>query len=153
MIPARFEYAAPATVADACRLLATTPGAKVLAGGMSLIPALKPRLSQPSLVVDIGRIAQLSGVSKSWGKLHIGSCTTHAELIDHPDLVDFPAFTDTARVIGDPQVRNRGTIGLCRSRCRLAGPVPGTGRRSRAGGCQGKTKSESREFFPAHAEQ
>lgn len=111
MIPAPFDYAVPGTVPEATRLLATTPGAKVLAGGMSLIPAIKPRLSQPSLLVDIGRIPGLSGVSKSWGKLCIGSCTTHADLIDHPELIDFPVFTDTASVIGDPQVRNRGTIG------------------------------------------
>jgi carbon-monoxide dehydrogenase medium subunit len=111
MIPASFDYAVPTTVAEAGKLLAATPGAKVLAGGMSLIPAIKPRLSQPSLLVDIGRIPELGGISKRWGKLRIGSGTTHAELIDHPELVDFPVFTDTARVIGDPQVRNRGTIG------------------------------------------
>ena len=151
MIPASFEYAAPATVAEACRLLAATPGAKVLAGGMSLIPALKPRLSQPSLVVDIGRIPELSGVSKSWGKLHIGACTTHAGLIDHPELVDFPAFTDTARVIGDPQVRNRGTIGGSLAYADPAADWPALflalEGEARLVGAGGKRKVKAEDFF------
>ncbi|MBP8925894.1 MAG: xanthine dehydrogenase family protein subunit M [Pseudomonadales bacterium] len=151
MIPARFEYAAPTTVAEACRLLATTPGAKVLAGGMSLIPALKPRLSQPSLLVDIGRIQQLSGVSKSWGKLHIGACTTHAELVDHPELPDFPAFSDTARVIGDPQVRNRGTIGGSLAYADPAADWPALflALEGEAGlvGARGKRKVKAEDFF------
>ena len=111
MIPAEFDYAAPATLDDALRLLASTPDAKVLAGGMSLIPALKHRLLQPPLLVDVGRIGELEGVTLRGGKARIGARTTHATLLRHPELAEAPVFADTAGVIGDVQVRNRGTFG------------------------------------------
>ena len=111
MIPAEFEYAAPARLDEAVRLLAGTPGAKVLAGGMSLIPALKHRLAQPRLLVDIGRVPELDGVSVSGGKVRIAARTPHAALVAHPALTEAPIFADTAAVIGDVQVRNRGSFG------------------------------------------
>lgn len=111
MIPAEFDYAAPATLDEALRLLAATPDAKVLAGGMSLIPALKHRLAQPPLLVDVGRIPELDGVSLRGGKARIGARTTHAALLSHPELAEAPIFADAARVIGDVQVRNRGSFG------------------------------------------
>jgi carbon-monoxide dehydrogenase medium subunit len=111
MIPAEFDYAAPATLDEALRLLAATPDAKVLAGGMSLIPALKHRLAQPPLLVDIGRIPELDGVALRSGKARIGARTTHAALLRHPELAEAPIFADAARVIGDVQVRNRGSLG------------------------------------------
>jgi carbon-monoxide dehydrogenase medium subunit len=111
MIPAEFEYKAPTTLDEAVRCLAATPGAKVLAGGMSLIPALKHRLAQPPLLVDIGRIPGLDFVSVSGGKVRIGARTPHAALLAHPALAEAPIFADTAAVIGDVQVRNRGSFG------------------------------------------
>jgi carbon-monoxide dehydrogenase medium subunit len=111
MIPAHFEYAAPRTLEEAVRLLAGTPGAKVLAGGMSLIPALKHRLLEPPLLVDLARIPELDGVAASGGRVRIGARTPHAALIAHPALEDAPVFADAAAVIGDVQVRNRGTFG------------------------------------------
>jgi carbon-monoxide dehydrogenase medium subunit len=111
VIPAEFDYAAPATLDEALRLLAATPDAKVLAGGMSLIPALKHRLAQPPLLVDIGRIPELDGVSLRSGKARIGARTTHATLLRHPELAEAPIFSDAASVIGDVQVRNRGSFG------------------------------------------
>jgi len=111
LIPAEFEYRAPATLDEALGLLAATPDAKILAGGMSLIPALKHRLAQPPLLVDIGRIAELEGVSVRGGKARIGARTTHATLLRHPDFAEAPIFADTASVIGDVQVRNRGSFG------------------------------------------
>ena len=73
MIPAEFDYVAPASLPEALRLLAGTPGAKVLAGGMSLVPAMKHRLAQPPLVVDIGRIPGLAGVEAKGDALRIGA--------------------------------------------------------------------------------
>ena len=111
MIPAEFDYVAPATLAEATQRLAATPGAKPLAGGMSLIPAMKHRLAQPALLVDLARITELEGVSERRGKLRIGARTTHASLVAHPALAAFPIFAETAQGIGDVQVRNRGTFG------------------------------------------
>jgi carbon-monoxide dehydrogenase medium subunit len=111
VIPAEFDYAAPATLDEALRLLAATPDAKVLAGGMSLIPALKHRLAQPPLLVDVARIPELDGVSVRSGKARIGARTTHATLLRHPELAEAPIFADAASVIGDVQVRNRGSFG------------------------------------------
>lgn len=111
MIPAEFDYTAPSTLDEAARRLAETSGAKVLAGGMSLIPAMKHRLAQPPLLVDIGRIAELEGVAERRGRLRIGARTRHGELGRAPELSEFPIFAEAAREIGDVQVRNRGTFG------------------------------------------
>ena len=111
MIPAEFRYHAPGSLKEAAELLASTPGAKVLAGGMSLIPALKQRLTQPPALVDIGRIPDLDSVSERRGKITIGARTTHAQLATAAELAELPVFAETAAVIGDVQVRNRGTLG------------------------------------------
>jgi carbon-monoxide dehydrogenase medium subunit len=111
VIPAEFDYAAPGSLEEATRLLAATPGAKVLAGGMSLIPAMKHRLSQPVLLVDIGRIPELDGISERRGRLRIGGRTPHAAFVRAPELAGFPVFSEAASGIGDVQVRNRGTFG------------------------------------------
>lgn len=111
MIPETFDYLAPASLEEASRTLAQNPDAKVLAGGMSLIPAMKHRLSQPATLVDIGRIRGLAGIEVKRGGVRIGTLTPHADLVDHPDLADHPVFGETASVIGDVQVRNRGTFG------------------------------------------
>ena len=111
MIPAEFDYAAPTSVAEAVRLLAERPGAKLLAGGMSLIPAMKHRLAQPPLVVDVGRLAELDGVEAQRGGVRIGAGTRHAALLAHPALAELPLVAEAAAVIGDVQVRNRGTFG------------------------------------------
>jgi carbon-monoxide dehydrogenase medium subunit len=111
VIPAEFDYVAPLTLDEATRALAESPGAKVLAGGMSLIPAMKHRLLQPARLVDIARITELDGVDEKRGRVRIGARTLHADLVAHPQLADHPIFGETASVIGDVQVRNRGTIG------------------------------------------
>jgi carbon-monoxide dehydrogenase medium subunit len=111
MIPAEFDYVAPATLEDAVRRLAATPGAKVLAGGMSLIPAMKHRLAQPPLLVDIGRIPDLDGAEERRGALRVGARATHAALLEHELARAHPILADAASVIGDVQVRNRGTLG------------------------------------------
>jgi carbon-monoxide dehydrogenase medium subunit len=108
----QFDYYPARTLADAHRLLAQHPGAKLLAGGHSLLPLLKLRLAAPTALIDIGRIAELRGVSLSSDALRIGALTTHAELAHSADVQRAaPALAEAAAVVGDPAVRNRGTIG------------------------------------------
>lgn len=113
MIPAAFEYAVPRSLEDAVAVLAGCEAgtAAILAGGMSLLPTMKLRLAAPALLVDIGRLRELAGISRASGRLRIGALTTHAELLAAPELADWPVFAETAGVLGDPQVRNRGTLG------------------------------------------
>ncbi|MXY22974.1 MAG: xanthine dehydrogenase family protein subunit M [Acidobacteria bacterium] len=112
MFAANFDYYRASSVADAGRLLAEHPGAKLLAGGHSLIPLLKLRLAAPSAVIDIGRIAELRGISAGGDGLRIGALTTHAEIAASSDVQQHAAaLAEAASQIGDPAVRNRGTIG------------------------------------------
>jgi carbon-monoxide dehydrogenase medium subunit len=112
MYSAEFAYHRARSVSDAHRLLAANPGAKLLAGGHSLIPLMKLRLATPPAVVDIGRIAELRGISRSGDTIRIGSLTTHAEIAASTDLQkSAPALAEAAALIGDPAVRSRGTIG------------------------------------------
>ena len=112
MFAADFEYYRAGSVAEACQLLAAHPGAKLLAGGHSLIPLLKLRLAAPTAVVDIGRIGGLRGISNGSGVLRIGALTTHAEIAAAEDVkAHAAALAEAASQIGDPAVRNRGTIG------------------------------------------
>jgi aerobic carbon-monoxide dehydrogenase medium subunit len=107
-----FDYYRARSVADAHQLLAAHPGAKLLAGGHSLVPLLKLRLAAPSALVDIGRIPELRGISRQGDWIRIGALTTHAELAASADLRDAAiALADAAAMVGDPAVRNRGTIG------------------------------------------
>jgi aerobic carbon-monoxide dehydrogenase medium subunit len=113
MIPAAFDYVRPATLDEALGLLAKHgDDAKVLAGGHSLIPAMKLRLSQPKVVVDIARIGNLRSISERDGKIAIGALTTHYD-IESSDLLvrSCPLLPEVAAKIGDVQVRNKGTIG------------------------------------------
>lgn len=112
MRPAKFEYQRPASVADAVRMLASTDGAKALAGGHSLIPAMNLRLNQPDVLVDIGRLSDLKGISVSGGNLSIGALTTHAQIATSGDVkAHAPALASACGQVGDPQVRNFGTLG------------------------------------------
>jgi aerobic carbon-monoxide dehydrogenase medium subunit len=107
-----FNYYRAGSVAEASDLLKKNPGAKLLAGGHSLIPLLKFRLAAPPALIDIGRIAELKGVSVKGGTVRIGALTTHAELAASAEVRDHcPALAEAARHVGDPAVRNRGTIG------------------------------------------
>jgi carbon-monoxide dehydrogenase medium subunit len=112
MYPAEFDYYRAGSVAEASRLLQKHPGAKLLAGGHSLIPLLKLRLSAPPALIDIGRIADLRGITAANGTVRIGALTTHAALAGSDVLrTHCPMLADAARQVGDPAVRNRGTIG------------------------------------------
>jgi len=113
MIPAQFDYESPATLNEAVALLAARSNdAKILAGGHSLIPAMKLRLVQPQLLVDIGRIKDLSYIREEGGQIRIGAMTTHYQ-IESSDLLKkiCPLLPECAASIGDVQVRNKGTIG------------------------------------------
>jgi carbon-monoxide dehydrogenase medium subunit len=100
-------------VQEAVRLLGADPEAKVMAGGHSLLPAMKLRLANPSAIVDIGRIGGLRGITvKGDGSVIIGALTTYQDLLDSTELrQSYPIVAETANVVGDPQVRVRGTIG------------------------------------------
>jgi len=107
-----FDYHRPASLTEVSAALKATPDARLLAGGMTLIPALKLRLATPQALVDLSAIADLRGLRVSGGVVTVGAMTRHAELERSAEVrAVIPALTDLAGSIGDPQVRNRGTIG------------------------------------------
>ncbi|MBM3839141.1 MAG: xanthine dehydrogenase family protein subunit M, partial [Verrucomicrobia bacterium] len=113
MIPASFDYFRPQSLEEAIGLLNQHgEEAKVLAGGHSLVPALKLRLAQPKVVIDIGRISDLNYIREQDGKIAIGAMTTH-HVIETSALLreKCPLLAEIAPHIGDVQVRNRGTLG------------------------------------------
>src|SRR5512145_3174825 len=112
MIPPSFEYAAPKTLPEAVTLLSNNPDAKVLAGGHSLLPMMKIRLSSPAMLVDINRISGLSYIREEGGWLRLGALTRESDL-DHSQLIHqkYPLLADTTRMIADPLVRNLATVG------------------------------------------
>jgi carbon-monoxide dehydrogenase medium subunit len=118
-VPAHFEYAKARTVEDALALLGKFgPDARVVAGGHSLLPMMKLRLAAPEALVDINELSVLSYIRVEAGELRIGALTTHAELLGSAIAGEhYPIFHDAERVIADPIVRNRGTIGgsLCQA--------------------------------------
>ena len=111
MYPAPFDYVRATSLDDALRLLGESDDAKLLAGGHSLLPMMKLRLAQPGKLVDIGRLP-LRGVALAGDAVRIGALTTHAEIASSPVVRQHcPMIGEAAAMIGDPQVRNRGTIG------------------------------------------
>ncbi|HET7169581.1 MAG TPA: xanthine dehydrogenase family protein subunit M [Candidatus Limnocylindrales bacterium] len=113
MIPAQFDYVRPGDLDEALRILKDREGeAKLLAGGYSLIPLIKLRLAQPGLLVDLGKVAGLDGIVETDAELRIGARATHRRIHDDATVQDhYPGLVDLTGVIGDPQVRNWGTIG------------------------------------------
>jgi carbon-monoxide dehydrogenase medium subunit len=107
-----FQYHRPQSVADAVKLLADNGEAKLLAGGHTLIPTMKQRLANPPALIDLARVAELRGIQKSVTDLVIGAMTTHDEVANSSDVRSaIPGLCEVAAAIGDPHVRNRGTIG------------------------------------------
>ena len=107
-----FEYHSAQSVADAAKLLASKPEAKLLAGGHTLIPTMKLRLASPKALVDLSRVAELKGIDKKGNALVIGAMTTHAEVAESAVVKSsIPGLAALAGGIGDPHVRHRGTIG------------------------------------------
>jgi aerobic carbon-monoxide dehydrogenase medium subunit len=113
MIPPAFEYHAPRSVGEAIALLGSLGSdAKILAGGHSLLPMMKLRFAQPAHLVDINRISELRGIHEEGNEVVIGAMTVENALIDNPILkAKVPLLAEAPKLIADPQVRNRGTIG------------------------------------------
>ncbi len=107
-----FDYHKPQSLADAVKALKGAADGKFMAGGMTLIPTLKQRLAQPSDVIDLGRIAELKGIKREGNAVVIGAMTRHAEVATSDAVKGaIKALAELAEGIGDPAVRNRGTIG------------------------------------------
>jgi carbon-monoxide dehydrogenase medium subunit len=153
MIPAQFDYQAPTTIDEALTLLAANPDdVKILAGGHSLIPAMKLRLAQPAMLVDIGRIKDLSYIREEGEHLAIGAMTTHYQLESSPLLREIcPLLPECASHIGDVQVRNKGTIGGSVAHSDPAGDWPAAvialGAQMVAVGTKGERTINADEFF------
>jgi CO/xanthine dehydrogenase FAD-binding subunit len=113
MISQEFEFHAPSTLADAVELLAeNSADGKALAGGMSLVPAMNLGIARPTAIVSLNRLEELDYVREDGDVVRIGAMTRHARIESDPLLGEaFPLLRQAARVIGDVQVRNRGTIG------------------------------------------
>ena len=107
-----FNYHQPTTLAEASALIAAAEDGVYLAGGLTLVSILKQRLAQPSDVIDIGRLEGLDGIKSLGGVIEIGAMTRHGDVAASIDVKKaIPALASLASMIGDPQVRNRGTIG------------------------------------------
>jgi carbon-monoxide dehydrogenase medium subunit len=113
MIPAPFDYQRATSLDDAFAKIRASNGAgKFIAGGHSLVPVMKLRLSEPAVLIDIARIPGLSGIRQQGEAIEIGAATVHHEVATSALLHKLcPMLADTAATIGDPQVRNRGTLG------------------------------------------
>jgi carbon-monoxide dehydrogenase medium subunit len=107
-----FDYHRPSSLSELSAALAATPEARPLAGGMTLIPTLKMRLAAPPALVDLRALPELRGINVASGAVTVGAMTTHAEIERSSEIRKvLPALAELAGGIGDPQVRNRGTIG------------------------------------------
>jgi carbon-monoxide dehydrogenase medium subunit len=107
-----FAYRRPQSLEDALRSWADTPSARLMAGGMSLLPMMKMELAAPPAIIDLGGVEDLAGIDEEDGRIRVGAMTRHARLAAHPLVRRHAAvLAQAASKIGDPQVRNRGTIG------------------------------------------
>lgn len=111
MIPSSVDYTRASSVTEAIQLLTDNPDAKILAGGHSLIPAMKLRLNAPSLLIDIARIPELRFISDEGDKVVIGAASTHHDIISNEAVKGMRAMVEAGELIGDTQVRNMGTLG------------------------------------------
>lgn len=152
MYPAPFDYQAPQTVNEAIALIAQNKDAKLLAGGHSLLPLMKLRLTHPSMLVDIGRIKELGGIRDLGDRIALGSLTTHYQ-VQWSLLVreHCPVLAGAASLIGDMQVRNRGTIGGSLAHADPAADYPAVilalAAEIDAVGPKGKRTIKAEEFF------
>jgi aerobic carbon-monoxide dehydrogenase medium subunit len=153
MYPAQFEYHSPATVKDALALLGQHgDDAKLLAGGHSLLPAMKLRLARPAHVVDLKKVPGLVGIKEEGGMLVIGAMTTHYAIESSAAVKSkCPVLAQTAAMIGDPMVRNLGTIGGSLAHADPAADYPAAiialGAEMVAEGPKGKRTIKADDFF------
>jgi carbon-monoxide dehydrogenase medium subunit len=152
VIPASFEYTRPAGVDEAIRVLAGDEDAKVLAGGQSLLPLLRLRLAAPTVLVDLGGIAELRGVREDGDDLVIGAMTTHAAVLRDPLIAEHaPLLAQATATVADRQVRHRGTFGGALAHADPAGDLPAVAVASEAvfevAGANGRRSVPAADFF------
>src|SRR5580698_10258887 len=153
MIPAKFEYVRPGSLSDAISALADGgDDAKVIAGGQSLLPLLRLRLAYPDLLVDVGGLAELAGVTDAGSDLLIGARTTHYQLIHDPLIAEHCGLLATAAAtVADPAVRHRGTLGGSLAHGDPAGDLPAValalGATLTARGPEGEREIPAADFF------
>jgi carbon-monoxide dehydrogenase medium subunit len=152
MYPENFAYFRPKTIAEASALLKKNKGARILAGGHSLLPAMKFRLATPKALIDIGGIRGLTGITARGKTIAVGAMTVHADVASSPSLKkSCPLLPETAAQIGDLQVRNRGTIGGSIAHADPAADYPtalvALGATVVARGPKGERKIAAEEFF------
>ena len=126
MIPAKFDYVRAGSVDEAITALADGgEDAKLIAGGQSLLPLLRLRLAYPELLIDVGGVSELRGVTDAGDALHIGAATTHYQLIGDPLIAEHCGLlAQAARMVADPAVRHRGTFGGSLAHADPAGDLP-----------------------------
>jgi carbon-monoxide dehydrogenase medium subunit len=151
MFPAKFAYAAPNSLEEALGLL-QDPEAKILAGGHSLLPLMKLRLAQPSLLVDLGRIPGLAYIRREDGVLAIGAMTTYRDIERSDDVHQAaPVLAEATHEVGDPQVRAKGTLAGALAHADPAGDLPAValalGGSIRAVGSGGERDLDLDSFF------
>jgi carbon-monoxide dehydrogenase medium subunit len=148
MYPPKFDYYRASSVDEAIALM-QEHGGKFLAGGHSLIPVMNLRLADPGALIDIGRLDSLKGISVEDGMVKIGALTTHAMVAASPDVPR--ALSEAASMIGDPQVRNRGTVGGNVSHADPASDLPtvltALGAKFRIAGSGGMKTIDAADFF------
>lgn len=152
MQPAAFEYHRPGSLREALELLTELEDARPLAGGHSLLPIMKMRLATPAALVDLGRIDELSGIRIEGEELRVGAMAPYAEIAASSDVREAcPALAETVELIGDRQVRNRGTIGGSVSHADPAADLPtllvALDATIVAHGLRGEREIPAREFF------
>lgn len=152
MYPTSFDYYRPKNLKEAIALLRKKKDAKLLAGGHSLLPAMKLRMSSPAALIDIGRIKGLDGIKTSGSGVKIGGLTTHAAVESSKEIRKVcPVLSEAAATIGDLQVRNRGTIGGSLAHADPAADYPtvmlALGASITATGSRGKRKIAADKFF------
>lgn len=152
MYSSDIDYYRATSLNDAIRALEKNKGAKLLAGGHSLIPAMKLRVANPPMLVDIGRIKSLNGIKMTRKEVKIGALTTHATVAASAELKEAcPILAEAAALIADPQVRNRGTIGGSLANADPASDYPtlitALDATLTATGPKGERQIEARKFF------
>ena len=153
MIPAQFEYLAPATLEEALEELAKAGDeAKLIAGGQSLLPVLRMRLNAPSVVIDLGKIASMRGIRDDVEVVTIGAMTTHADVLASPVVRENAlVVTKALQQLADPQVRHRGTFGGALAHADPAGdlgaPALALGAQFEIAGPTGSRIVEADDFF------
>ncbi|MFO7270150.1 FAD binding domain-containing protein [Sphaerobacter thermophilus] len=125
MYPAAFEYYRATSVPEIVQLLQQHPDGKILAGGHSLLPLMKLRLAEPAALIDIGRVPDLSGIQDAGDSIVVGATTTYWDLLQSEVIrQSLPLITEAANVVGDIQVRNRGTLGGAMAHADPAADMP-----------------------------